>query len=72
MILDEPGAERLLRNGDMLLMLEGKLTRLQGVTSIRWRLSHSAEAIGLTSVFMVCPVDIHAGSAREVRQWLIR
>lgn len=29
-ILDEPGAERLLRNGDMLLMLEGKLTRLQG------------------------------------------
>ena len=24
------GAERLLRNGDMLLMLEGKLTRLQG------------------------------------------
>jgi DNA segregation ATPase FtsK/SpoIIIE-like protein len=29
-ILDEPGAERLLRNGDMLLMLEGQLTRLQG------------------------------------------
>lgn len=29
-ILDEPGAERLLRNGDMLLLLEGKLTRLQG------------------------------------------
>jgi hypothetical protein len=29
-ILDEAGAERLLRNGDMLLMLEGKLTRLQG------------------------------------------
>ncbi len=29
-ILDETGAERLLRNGDMLLMLEGKLTRLQG------------------------------------------
>lgn len=29
-ILDEPGAERLLRNGDMLLMHEGKLTRLQG------------------------------------------
>jgi DNA segregation ATPase FtsK/SpoIIIE-like protein len=29
-VLDEPGAERLLRNGDMLLMLEGKLTRLQG------------------------------------------
>jgi hypothetical protein len=28
--LHEPGAERLLRNGDMLLMLEGKLTRLQG------------------------------------------
>jgi DNA segregation ATPase FtsK/SpoIIIE-like protein len=29
-ILDEPGAERLLRKGDMLLMLEGHLTRLQG------------------------------------------
>lgn len=29
-ILDEPGAERLLRNGDMLLRLEGPLTRLQG------------------------------------------
>lgn len=29
-ILDEPGAERLLRHGDMLLMHEGKLTRLQG------------------------------------------
>ncbi len=29
-VLDEPGAERLLRGGDMLLMLEGKLTRLQG------------------------------------------
>ncbi|MGO8748545.1 MAG: DNA translocase FtsK [Thermoguttaceae bacterium] len=29
-ILDEPGAERLLRNGDMLLLLEGQLTRLQG------------------------------------------
>jgi S-DNA-T family DNA segregation ATPase FtsK/SpoIIIE len=29
-ILDELGAERLLRNGDMLLMSEGKLTRLQG------------------------------------------
>lgn len=29
-ILDDPGAERLLRNGDMLLLLEGKLTRLQG------------------------------------------
>lgn len=29
-VLDEPGAERLLRNGDMLLLLEGKLTRLQG------------------------------------------
>jgi FtsK/SpoIIIE family/FtsK alpha domain len=29
-ILDEPGAERLLRKGDMLLMFEGQLTRLQG------------------------------------------
>ena len=29
-ILDEAGAERLLRHGDMLLMHEGKLTRLQG------------------------------------------
>ena len=29
-VLDEPGAERLLRNGDMLLLLEGSLTRLQG------------------------------------------
>lgn len=29
-VLDEPGAERLLRHGDMLLLLEGKLTRLQG------------------------------------------
>lgn len=29
-ILDEPGAERLLRKGDMLLMVEGQLTRLQG------------------------------------------
>jgi hypothetical protein len=29
-MLDEPGAERLLRSGDMLLMLEGKLIRLQG------------------------------------------
>ena len=29
-VLDEPGAERLLRNGDMLLMLEGRLRRLQG------------------------------------------
>ena len=29
-ILDESGAERLLRHGDMLLMHEGKLTRLQG------------------------------------------
>lgn len=29
-ILDETGAERLLRQGDMLLMHEGKLTRLQG------------------------------------------
>jgi len=29
-ILDEVGAERLLRHGDMLLMHEGKLTRLQG------------------------------------------
>lgn len=29
-ILDEPGAERLLRKGDMLLMMEGHLTRLQG------------------------------------------
>jgi S-DNA-T family DNA segregation ATPase FtsK/SpoIIIE len=29
-ILDEPGAERLLRNGDMLLIVEGGLTRLQG------------------------------------------
>lgn len=29
-ILDEPGAERLLRHGDMLLMHEAKLTRLQG------------------------------------------
>jgi DNA segregation ATPase FtsK/SpoIIIE-like protein len=29
-ILDEPGAERLLRNGDMLLRLEGPLQRLQG------------------------------------------
>lgn len=29
-ILDEPGAERLLRNGDMLLMVGGQLIRLQG------------------------------------------
>ncbi len=29
-ILDAKGAERLLRNGDMLLLLEGRLTRLQG------------------------------------------
>jgi DNA segregation ATPase FtsK/SpoIIIE-like protein len=29
-ILDESGAERLLRNGDMLLMLEGQFVRLQG------------------------------------------
>jgi DNA segregation ATPase FtsK/SpoIIIE-like protein len=29
-ILDEPGAERLLRKGDMLLLLEGQLVRLQG------------------------------------------
>jgi S-DNA-T family DNA segregation ATPase FtsK/SpoIIIE len=29
-ILDEPGAERLLRKGDMLLMFESHLTRLQG------------------------------------------
>lgn len=29
-IIDEPGAERLLRGGETLLMLEGKLTRLQG------------------------------------------
>ncbi len=29
-ILDEPGAERLLHKGDMLLMFEGQLTRLQG------------------------------------------
>ncbi len=29
-VLDEPGAERLLRHGDMLVLLEGKLTRLQG------------------------------------------
>ena len=29
-ILDQAGAERLLRNGDMLLSLEGRVTRLQG------------------------------------------
>ena len=29
-VLDEPGAERLLRHGDMLMMHEGRLTRLQG------------------------------------------
>ena len=29
-ILDARGAERLLRNGDMLLLLEGRLMRLQG------------------------------------------
>lgn len=29
-ILDRPGAEKLLKNGDMLSLIEGKLTRVQG------------------------------------------
>ncbi len=45
-ILDEPGAERLLRKGDMLLMFEGQLTRLQGYFTDPEHLDHLLGELG--------------------------